>query len=301
MLCQSLVATVVAGSTVIGACTGTEDRETDVATVTGPSGSDTGGEPSAPSGAPSGDSKPVPSLTSSASEVNTASNGGAGGSGETASSLGGGGSSETASSLVGGGSGMNSVPLGGNAGTDADDSGVAGARDAAPEAPAASEVGPGGNPLCPASLEDAFPYLSPRACPEPGLQCDVPVVCNSGAVVVTLTCVDGEWDGASNCDKPFDYCPETHASADAIGPGLYCLDGNWRVEDYLRGLADGLAGCPEEPPLDGEECRVGGTGGVDREHCGYACPGDPSKWTLLSCVDPLNYLSPTWISDGACD
>jgi hypothetical protein len=196
---------------------------------------------------------------------------------------------------------MNSVPLGGNSGTEASDSSAAGVGDAAVAAPGASEVGPSANPLCPASLEEAYPYLSPAACPESGLKCAVPVVCNSGTVAFTLTCVDGEWDGASDCDKPFDYCPETHPGGDDISPGLYCLDGKWRVEDYLRGLADGLAGCPAEPPLDGDECRVGGTGGVDRDNCGYACPDDPSKWTVIGCVDPLNYLSPTWVSDGACD
>lgn len=310
MLCHSLVATVVAGSTVIGACTETADKETDVATVTEPSGNDTGGEASVPGGTPSGDSNPLPSLTPSASEVNTTSNGGAGGaneatsslggggSGESAPSPGGGGSSEAASSLGGGGSTMNNVPLGGNAGTELNDSGAAGLREGAQ---ATSDAGPSGSPLCPASLEEAYPYLSPAVCPEPGLQCDVPVVCNSGTQMLTLTCVDAEWDGASDCDKPFDYCPETYPGGEAITPGLYCLDGQWRVEDYLRGLADGLSGCPAEPPLDGDECRRGGTGGVDRDNCGYACPDDPSKWTLIGCVDPLNTSSPTWSSDGACD
>jgi hypothetical protein len=86
-------------------------------------------------------------------------------------------------------------------------------------------------------------------------------------------------------------------------PSVYCEDGTWQVETWLINLADGPAGCPADSP-DGEECRArGGTGGADREACGYPCGGESPEWTVITCVpDPDESVAEgAWTADGACD
>jgi hypothetical protein len=121
--------------------------------------------------------------------------------------------------------------------------------------------------------------------------------CTSGTHVLSLTCEDEQWVGPQGCDAPFDFCPATGSD----GPSVSCEDGQWSIEGWLRHLADGLGPCPEDPPADATVCIKGGTGGIDRDHCGYPCIENSERWTVISCVAAQEEGHFEWLSDGACD
>jgi hypothetical protein len=172
----------------------------------------------------------------------------------------------------------------------------------APVAMAGAAGSSGTKPGCPASLAEAFPWPETRepTCTQAGSSCDVPIDCSSGRNMLTLTCKDGAWEsGAVGCDHPYDFCPETRGANGGWGPSVYCEDGNWQIEAYLRNLSDSTGPCPAESP-EAEACYIGGgTGGGDRQHCGYPCSGESPTWTVLSCVGTV--ASAVWSSDGACN
>jgi hypothetical protein len=167
---------------------------------------------------------------------------------------------------------------------------------------AASMAGAAGtiknDPACPSSLADAFVATThlEAECSQEGLACDLPITCASGTVVLTLTCQGGVWkQKAVGCDKPYDFCPGLTGSNGGRGPSVYCNGGIRVIENGLLGKADGPGPCPAKPPAKDSHCIIGGTGGTDREHCGYPCGGESANWTVLSCVAPG-----VWTSDGAC-
>lgn len=156
---------------------------------------------------------------------------------------------------------------------------------------------------CPKTLGEAFIARPPGECTELGSACDVPVTCYSGTQILTLTCDEGRWRGPVGCEHPYDYCPEVFGQPPGpTSPGVYCVDGEWRIETWAVGLADGLRGCPDGPLEDGTACLlIGGTGGADRERCGYPCDGDPATWTVFTCTASADGQSWAWHSDGACE
>jgi len=223
----------------------------------------------------------------SASGANSASSSGAGG---MPLATGGGGSSGSPS-LVAGSAGT-SLLAAGSAGTSPATAGSAGASSAA--------AGSGGSisndPACPPSLTEAFPASDPPTCAKEGLSCALPVTCTSGVEVLTAICQGGAWkQGAVGCDKPYDFCPGVTGLNGARGVSVYCQGGKWSIETHLVGKADGPGSCPAVRPSVGGPCIIGGTGGTDREHCGYPCGGESVGWTVLSCVAPG-----VWTSDGVC-
>jgi hypothetical protein len=307
-----VLATVVVGSA-IAACTDGGAKDTGVATVGDLTTVDAGLGSEAMGSVATGTA--APSATPGASEANIEASASAAETGEPASAASSGDSAATSGALTGiGGSGVNSAPAGGSAGVESSgSSGAAGASAGSANVGGAGGAGPSGvggdvdvgslpnDPSCPASLEEAFPLDSPAVCPADGLECHVPVECNSGAVELRLACVAGEWEGASGCDEPYDFCPETHLPTGGNAPNVYCVDGEWQIEADLRGVADGFKPCPNAAPAEAEPCEAyGGTGGADRSYCGYPCANDPTKWTVFSCLNPENYLSSKWQSDSAC-
>jgi len=232
-----------------------------------------------------------------------------------ANSSGAGGSSAhagTASSAAGNAVGGNAV---GRAGSSAGDVGgnaasVGGSTSAGAGAGGQSMAGAGGvsinnDPRCPKSTVQAFPISAQQECSDAGLVCKLPIPCNSGTQVLTMTCKDKFWDvGAVGCTHPYDFCQEQPPNANGqLGPSIVCVDGEWDVERHLQGLADGPGGCPNKLPTG--LCYRGGTGGGPRVHCGYPCENDPNKWTIVTCPDNTGEGSGgassfVWSSDGAC-
>jgi len=191
---------------------------------------------------------------------------------------------------------------GGPSGDPGDDSGAGGTSgtelpQAMPEAGPADPGTEANDPACPPSWAEAFPYQTPQCSPS-GLICSYALDCTSGTQVLELTCVDEKWDGATGCEHPYDFCEKAVGSMDPRDPQVICNE-SWSIEDWARGIADGVGPCPEEQPDDGGRCVTGGTGGVDRRDCGYPCADDPEKWTIISCVGEGDDTS--WSTDGACD
>ncbi len=203
-----------------------------------------------------------------------------------------------------GGAGSSGSPslTAGSASTSALAAGSAGASPVTAGAAGTSPVagGSGGSisndPACPPSLTDAFPASDSPTCTKEGLTCALPVTCTSGVEVLTAICQGGTWkQGAVGCDKPYDFCPGVTGLNGARGVSVYCQGGTWGIETYLVGKADGPGPCPAVRPSVGGPCVIGGTGGTDREHCGYPCAGESVGWTVLSCVAPG-----AWTSDSVC-
>lgn len=167
---------------------------------------------------------------------------------------------------------------------------------------------PDGSPGCPQLLGEAFPTSgAPAECSEPGSTCDVPFECTSGTRTLTVSCEDGEWQkGPAGCEDPYDFCPRLSGAIGPSSPSAYCVEGEWSVETYLFAVSHGPADCPAEPPAEDSRCTVGGTGGPDRQHCGYPCADDSSKWTVFTCglasdEGPGEQTEGVWVSDGACN
>jgi hypothetical protein len=206
---------------------------------------------------------------------------------------------------AGGASGGNSSGLedsGGSAsgGLGASDSGGGGSD------PATGGAGPK-DPRCPDHLVEAFPTLQESECQDLGLTCDLALECSSGTQVFTVTCADGKWQEPATCDKPYNFCPESWVDPEmrnTRNPSVMCEDGEWSVETWLLTVSHPNGPCPLEPPAEDDPCLLasGGTGAnLDREHCGFPCPNDTSKWAVFTCIAPEEDVFGVWDSGGACD
>lgn len=164
------------------------------------------------------------------------------------------------------------------------------------------------SPDCPTSLTVPFPAFGPATCTTPGIGCEFPLTCSSGAHVLAVTCEGGLWVGPQGCEHPYDFC---RPIAGTVGqePTVYCENGEWHVETLYLHTSGSRGWCPPEAPAEGSDCYVaGGTGGgPDREPCGYPCPATPANWTVFHCDNPggdgyaMSDLEGKWVSDGACN
>jgi len=274
---QSFVVTVVAGSSVAGACSS--------------------GESGGPVANPPPISFPPASTGGSAGLGGGVNIGGVGGGSAGKAPMPGpetGGATQS-HEVTGGASSQTTAGSGGDGGS----APLAGGGSAGTDAPATGGVaGAVSNPgECPESL----PTIYPSPC-QSGLTCRFPYTCRSGEQEITRTCVDDRWVGPSGCDKPYDSCEGVVSGPGRYAPRAYCVDDEWEINIALEGVSSNPpTPCPVEPPEDGATCNRGATGGV-QQPCGYPCAGDPSKWTVLSCPPSAdNPLQGTWSSDGACN